>query len=89
MVIYDSTAPAGMGEGVYMQARTHEISDEEEMLQAVTYLYGREHRPPRAIVEFQGKYPRRLYKVVPQKIWTNTDGKIKGNYIDKRVEIRL
>ncbi len=39
--------------------------------------------------EFLENYPRRVYKAVPEKFWINGDGKVKGNYIDIRVEIDL
>lgn len=89
LVIYDSTVPAGTGFGVYFKAKAYELTDEKEMKHAAKYLYKREGRKPRSIKEFQGDYPRRLYKAVPEKVWVNGDGDVNGNFIDIRIPINL
>ncbi len=89
IVIYDSTVPEGTGEGVYIQAKAYELTDEKEIEYALKYLYGRKNEKPRKFSEFLRKFPRRIYKAVPEKIWVNTEGDIDGNYVDKREEIKL
>lgn len=91
LVIYDSTAPEGTGEGVYIQAKAHILRDEEEIQKALACLYQRKGQDPhkREVVEFLGDYPRRVYKAVPEKVWINGDGDVKGNYIDIRIEVKL
>ncbi|OGY97831.1 MAG: hypothetical protein A2855_03050 [Candidatus Liptonbacteria bacterium RIFCSPHIGHO2_01_FULL_57_28] len=89
LVIYDSTAPEGTGEGVYIQAKASEVQDEKEIEHAMKYLYGRKSKQPRKVEEFLGDYPRRIYKAVPDKAWINTSGDVDGNFVDKRVEISL
>lgn len=84
LVIYDSTVPAGTGEGVYVQARAYELSDRIEIAHALQQLYSRANRKPRQVDEFLGEYPRRVYKAVPEKMWVNGDGDVKGNYVDVR-----
>lgn len=91
LVIYDSTAPEGTGEGVYIQAKTHMLTEDEEIQKALGYLYQRkgQDQHKREATEFLGDYPRRVYKAVPDKVWINSDGDINGNYIDIRIEVNL
>lgn len=91
LVIYDSTAPEGTGEGVYIQAKAFELANKEEIRHALAKLYARKNQNPekRKPEEFLGDYPRRVYKAVPEKFWINGDGSINGNFIDTREEINL
>src|SRR5258708_6609504 len=92
IVIYDSTVPEGMGEGVYMQAKVYMITDPKEIKDALRYLDGRVNKKKKSqtrISEFQGTNPRRVYKAIPEKMWMNKDGEINGMFIDTRVEVNL
>ena len=91
LTIYDSTVPEGTGEGVFVKAMASELSDPEEIKQALALLYSRKNQDPakRRPDEFLGDYPRRVYKAVPEKIWINGHGDINGNYIDTRIEVIL
>lgn len=87
IVVYDSTAPEGTGEGVYMLAKAYELNDIHDIEEALT------HRPegkkPREAQEYLGEFPRRMYKAVPEKFWINGDGDMNGNFIDVRFEVKL
>lgn len=92
IVIYDSTVPEGTGEGVYIQAKAYELSDEKEIEHALSCLDGRVNKkkdPKTRIAQFQGDKPRRIYKAIPERVWINGEGDINGNYVDKRVEVDL
>ncbi|MBI2010113.1 MAG: pyridoxamine 5'-phosphate oxidase family protein [Candidatus Chisholmbacteria bacterium] len=92
LVIYDSTVVEGTGRGVYIQARASMLTDEKEIEYARSLLEKRKTKPSsklRSPKEFMGDYPRRVYKAIPEKVWINTDGNINGNYVDKRVEVKL
>jgi nitroimidazol reductase NimA-like FMN-containing flavoprotein (pyridoxamine 5'-phosphate oxidase superfamily) len=90
IAIYDSTAPEGTGEGVYIKAKAYELTDEKEILNALSVLDKRVGKTKkRSASHFLGDYPRRVYKAVPENFWVNVDGEINGNFIDKRVEIEL
>jgi nitroimidazol reductase NimA-like FMN-containing flavoprotein (pyridoxamine 5'-phosphate oxidase superfamily) len=89
LVIYDSTAPEGTGEGVYVQAKAFKLEDEKEIEHALSFLDGRVGKPPHDPKEFLGNKPRRVYQAVPEKFWINDDGEINGNYIDVRHEVKL
>lgn len=94
LVIYDSTLTEGSGAhiGVYIQAKAYMLTEEKEIERGVMILSKRKGKPSsklRSAQEFMGNYPRRVYKAVPEKVWLNDVGEINGNYIDKRVEIKL
>lgn len=89
LVIYDSTVPEGTGFGVYIQAKAKKLVDKTEIKEALSHLYSRKNKEPRKPEEFLGKFPRRIYKATPQKIWVNDDATVNGNFIDNRKEISL
>ncbi len=90
LVIYDSTALEGTGEGVYAKAKGYELTDEKEILHALEVLDKRVGKTKeRNAKEFLGDYPRRVYKAVPETFWMNGDGNVNGNYIDIRIEVPL
>lgn len=90
IVVYDSTAPEGTGEGVYIKSKAHALTNETEILRALKILDERVGKnKERDASKFLGDYPRRVYKAVPEKVWINGDGDINGNYIDIRIEVKL
>ncbi|MFA9288414.1 MAG: pyridoxamine 5'-phosphate oxidase family protein [Weeksellaceae bacterium] len=92
IVIYDSTAPEGTGEGVYIKAKAYEISDEKEITRALNHLDKRVHKQKDSstrTAEFQNDMPRRVYKAVPEQFWINDEGDVNGHYIDVRKEVEL
>lgn len=88
LVIYDSTAPEGTGEGVYIKAKACEINNTEDV-EEVLKVYSSTVGANMNAKEFQGDYPRRFYKAVPEKVWINGEGEVNGNYIDIRTEVNL
>lgn len=89
LVIYDSTVPAGKGEGVYIRATAKEIEDSKEIEFTHRLLAARHVVPYWKLEQVQGSGPIRLYKAALEKIWMNGEGEIDGHYIDVRVEIQL
>ena len=89
LVIYDSTAAPGKGEGVYIKATAMELEDPKEIEAAHKLLWDRHVVPYWKLEQVQGDAPIRLYKAVPEKVWISGEGKEKGHYIDTRVEIQL
>lgn len=86
IVIYDSTAPEGTGEGVYFQAKAEEVNDVKE----VTELMQKRSEfksGAQTINDFIGNSPRRWYKAVPEKIWLNDGDKINGIFVDVRKQV--
>ena len=90
-MIYDSKAPEGTGEGVYMKAKAEMLTSPDEIAKALAYLSIRKNQDPkkRSPNEFLGDYPRRVYKAIPEQVWINGDGEVGGNYIDIRMEVDL
>lgn len=89
LVIYDSTAAPGKGEGVYIKAIASELEDPKEIEAAHKLLWDRHVVPYWKLEQVQGDAPIRLYKAVPEKVWVNGEGRENGHYIDTRVEIQL
>lgn len=92
LVIYDSTAPEGTGEGVYIQAEVQELSKEVEILGALKVLDARVGKTKeRDFTDYSGDAVLRGYKATPKRVWMNDDDKDEqGNYArDIRVEVPL
>ncbi len=89
LVIYDSTAKPGTGEGVYIKAVAEQLKDLEEIKSIHKLLWERHGSPFWKLELMLGNGPIRLYKAVPQKFWVNGGGEVNGNYIDIRIEVDL
>lgn len=90
LTIYDSNAPEGTGEGVFMQGQAYELNDEEEI--KVSRLNRRGGGPEESeYKEFTGDGVRRIYKAVPKRVWINdVEEDERGNFIrDIRIEIPI
>lgn len=86
IVIYDSTVWEGTGEGVYIKANASEVNDPDE-IQSILSMASKVKRSDKKVEEFQGDYPRRWYKAVPENIWLNDDGEVNGNFVDVRRKV--
>lgn len=91
ITIYDSTIPAGEGEAVYIQATAEEVTDAEEIKRAHELLQNRLPVPYWywKIEQMTGEGVVRIYKAVTQKVWMNDEGEKGGDYVDKRIEVKL
>jgi nitroimidazol reductase NimA-like FMN-containing flavoprotein (pyridoxamine 5'-phosphate oxidase superfamily) len=88
VVIYDSRAPEGTGEGVYMTVMVRELTTETEIAGALTWVFAKKPKPKK-VSDFMGDAPRRIYKVTPTAVWMN-DAELKdGLYLDFRVPVSL
>lgn len=88
LVIYDSTVPEGQGAGVYVQAKAYEVSDPEEITLARRIKKGASVDRPAD--DFLGTAVRRVYKAVPERIWTNAAEIKDGVFVrDYRIEVPL
>jgi uncharacterized protein YhbP (UPF0306 family) len=88
LVIYNSTARPGTGEGIYVKATCGELTGPQDIAFAHKLIQKRRYPIPYwKLEQFQtSNAPIKLYRAAPQKIWTNGDTKIDGTYIDVRVE---
>lgn len=89
VTIYDSTTPAGEGEGVYILAEAKEVAELEEIKKAHRLIQDRRPIPYWRLNQMYGATPVRIYKAVPKKVWMNVEGEKNGHYIDMRQEISL
>src|SRR5205814_1833661 len=90
--IYDSTAPEGTGEGVYIKAKARQLDNEEVAMQALKIMDGRIGKVRnRQFEKFSGDAPLRVYCATAQQAWGNLDDEDdQGNYIkDIRAEVML
>lgn len=87
IVIYDSTAPDGEGEGVYIEASVEELNNVEK----INVIRNRKNKIiVNDATEFVGDSVRRCYKATPKRIWINDAEEKDGTFIrDYRVEIDL
>lgn len=85
VVVFDSRAPEGTGEGVYFAGNAYEITDEKELIRIIKMMF-RELRP---IADFTGTAPRRLYKFIPEKAWINAGEEVNGYFEDHKIELDI
>ncbi len=93
IVIFDSRAPEGQGDGVYFEAKVDELSDESEIKQAMEVLNKRVTKDEfrvKKVEEVTNKGVWRIYKAIPNNTYKLTEGEIGDEqYVDKRVEVKL
>lgn len=87
IVIYDSQAPDGEGEGVYMTANVKELSDEHEVQNAINVMFGNDNKYK--VKDFTGESELRAYKIEPISVWMNDAEEKNDLFYDYRVEIKL
>ena len=87
IVIYDSTAPEGEGEGVYIEADVEELND-AMALEQITNAKG--VKVVENANEYLGDAVRRCYKATPKRMWMN-DAEMQDDVFvrDYRVELDL
>ncbi|HKU18277.1 MAG TPA: pyridoxamine 5'-phosphate oxidase family protein [Candidatus Saccharimonadales bacterium] len=84
VVMYDSSAPEGQGEGLYLQMRAQALGTRRE-IQAARQTYDTSFfRHPFRHEQFLGNCPQRFYKAVPEYLWYNGDGEADGHFVDVR-----
>jgi uncharacterized protein YhbP (UPF0306 family) len=93
IVVFDSKAPEGEGDGVYFEAEAVELNDPQEAGEGMSILAARVTQDELKIKEVSavtGEGAWRIYKAVPKKISKLKEGEyINGQYVDRRVDINL
>ncbi len=93
IVIFDSTAPEGEGDGVYFEAEACELKGTDEIESAIETLADRVSKDDfrvRKIDEVTDKSAWRIYRAIPKMISKLTAGEyVDGHYVDKRIEMDL
>jgi nitroimidazol reductase NimA-like FMN-containing flavoprotein (pyridoxamine 5'-phosphate oxidase superfamily) len=87
IVVYDSTAAAGTGKGVYIQARAQEVTDEQGMIHALAVLERRGWKKP--LDEVRGSSVQRVYQAIPEQMWINSAKSLNGQQFDSRAPLDL
>lgn len=93
IVFFNSQAPEGDGDGVYIQATVSELNDKNEAEKGVKV---RDRRVKvdtfrvKKLEEVLDKGQWRVYKAVPNNISKLTEGAyVNGQYVDKREDVKL
>lgn len=93
IVIFNSQAPEGEGDGVYFESTVIELEDKNEIKQAIELLGKRvtkEEFKVKRIEEVTSEGVWKIYRATPVKISKLTKGEfINGQYVDRRIDIRL
>jgi uncharacterized protein YhbP (UPF0306 family) len=89
LAIYDSTVPAGTGEGVFLRAVASLLEEHDAVGEALKVLNQREGGKPHAPEQFLGEMPRRVFCARATDVWINGDGDKGGNYIDIRIDVPM
>lgn len=93
IVVFNSQAPEGKGDGVYIEAEVHELSSKDDIENGVKIRDNRAKIKKfrvKKIQEVMGDGVWRVYKAIPKKISKLTKGEfVNGQYVDKRIEILL
>jgi nitroimidazol reductase NimA-like FMN-containing flavoprotein (pyridoxamine 5'-phosphate oxidase superfamily) len=83
IVIYDSTPSDEPEVGVYIKAVATELVDTDEIMKAALVFKDDLYNPADG-KKYMGEYPRRIYKAVPERFWTNSDSIRNGSFVDVR-----
>ena len=85
VVIYDSRAPEGTGEGVYLECVAEQLEAFDDIVAGLRVLDQRFAKTHHAPEQFMGSFPRRVFRASALRAWLNDEGDIDGNYVDVRV----
>lgn len=93
VVIFDSRAPEGEGDGVYFEAKVEELSKKSEIKHAMEVLNKRVTKNEFGVKKFNevtNENVWRIYKAIPIKVSKLTEGEfVNGQYVDKRIEVSI
>jgi hypothetical protein len=91
LAIYDSTVPAGKGEGVYVEATAAALLAPEEINEAKMNLARRVGKQVGPETERLDAGAQRIYRATPKRVWMNGfENDKNGRYVrDVRVEIPI
>ena len=93
IVMFNSQAREGEGDGVYFEASACELSDISEIKHAMATLGGRVTQDifkVKRIEEVTADGAWRIYKAIPRIVSVLSDGEyVNGQYVDKRVVVSL
>lgn len=89
IVVYNSKAAEGEGQGLYIEAQVTQINDVDQVKVALELLGNRRGKPFWSIEKFLNGGPQRIYRAAPKKMWVNdAEQDSDGDFIrDFRIEI--
>jgi len=91
IVVFDSSAPEGEGDGVYIEAQAVELNDTQEVEKGMMIFSNRATQDEFKIwkiAEVTENGVWRIYKAIPKKVSKLKEGEyVNGQYVDRRIEI--
>jgi uncharacterized protein YhbP (UPF0306 family) len=94
LTIFNSQAPFGMGQGVYIVGKARE-STMSELPEAMDCYFGgkypiKDKRKEVSAGDFSGAAPRRIYVAKPERVWILQYPQVpQSEVVDVRVEVQL
>lgn len=89
LVLFDSHAPWGEGQGVYITAAAAILSDASEISKVCALRSQKSEKANQVAANFIDPSPRRLYKATPRHIWLNDEALVDGMAVDVKVALTL
>lgn len=88
VVVYDTSAPEGAGQGLYLQMRARMLTTPQE-IETAKKVYNTSFfvHPTESHAQFLDQCPQRFFKAVPERIWYNADSQKERHFVDIRREI--
>lgn len=87
ITVFDSRAPEGKGEGVYIKATADVLEAEAAVNKAVKIYNNRSKVIKLSMQNSAAPAPTRIFVARPDKIWTNIDKEEGGYFVDARKPI--
>lgn len=85
VVVYDTQAPEGQGEGLYFQMKAVALETPQAVARALdTYDASFFRLANGKLPTFLHDCPSRIYQAVPLSVWHNQDGGQNGHFVDVR-----
>lgn len=89
VTLFDSTQVMGKAYGLYMKCDATELTDEQEIVQALQLMNQRAGMPPSDLAKFIDGGPKRVVRLIPVSAWVNSSAATEAGFIDSREEVPL
>lgn len=90
IVTYDSMAPGGQGEGVYLHCKASEVTEAQQRTDAYALLVAKHQAPYWSLDDLTSESsPIALFQAIIEEAWTNEDKEEDGHFVLFRAPVRL
>ncbi len=89
VVVYDTSAPEGSGEGLYLQMKASALRSKAAVVRAARVYDTSFFTDPAPHEQFvDAECPQRLYKATPNAVWYSGEARERGHFIDVRTPLQ-